>query len=770
MPVIIKSNNFSTVFGYSGNTYTSNVGDISLLSLVVSSRIRITTIDNPFTVDPILGILSSPAKSWLDEGFRVGDAVIIIRYDSTGTVMGSLISLIDSVNDTQLNLSLWLYPIFYDISANEIMEVRSIIPAGAGFSFKQREDLTINFNHCLNNEIGNPASLIDSELSRLVFPNLSTLSVGSTRNASFVGNQSGQFLISASITYDGLDTDAFDQYTITLAFVNSGLYDFDSFTAGNCLKAFVNGLWSSNVGETSNRASFTFDEQANTGFFEEANNNSVPTGGFVVSPISEINYNATNNVTFTANLNGFTGNLGIGGAYISTDDSYFKNRIDNQKNITYLQETFPLTTGATYVSHNGVGTSSSANWSILINNIITSGGNIEVDLDFIPNSDFVDFIEGRDEDDRLFYLWIKIGNTNHLVYSNQLTKELPVGGPLIMNSDYGFLDHGQNINNIIGNKVGFSADTEDDVAYYGTFNLDLNKTTYNGINLRIEAFNVVTSDKFTLQQTNFSFGGVTFQTSTGKYLLNETSSINSVLQTTSEKRDAKITLTGNTTATQYEVAVYYPFLLNWQYWINLLGVNSDFAPNENQNWEQYDNPTNWIIRLTVELDDGGLAFVHSNQIVDNPYDNEPIVASSIELSKQSDGTVVSIIPTGDLLFIESTHILTGLTWDVPKIWGMITVEPTESSPRFYSSSIVPFDNSALNPLTPISGLLCQITNPTPNTIKLKCKFNPNKIDLSKGVKITAKIKQGLDNIVVLGKATTNDDDKDTTSDELKILA
>lgn len=94
---------------------------------------------------------------------------------------------------------------------------------------------------------------------------------------------------------------------------------------------------------------------------------------------------------------------------------------------------------------------------------------------------------------------------------------------------------------------------------------------------------------------------------------------------------------------------------------------------------------------------------------------------------------------------------------------MLTIEPKESAPRSICSSIVPYDNTP-NPLTPISGLLCSLTFPIPNVAILKCKFNPNLIDLSNGVKITAKIKQGCDGIVELLKSTTDDTDKDTTED------
>ena len=772
MPVIVKSNNYTNTFGYSGSTYVSNAGDTTTLSLVVSEKIRITTVNNPFTLDPLLNILTSPSQSWLDEGFRVGDLVYIAKYDSSGTFITSIFSQISSVSDTEINLTVFVSSVFYDISANEIMEVIAITNSSGTPIPRKREDLQIEFNHSLNDQSGSSASLIDGELSRVVFPNLSTLAIGSTLNGTFVGNKSGQFLQSANITNNGIDADNFFEYTITFVFVNSGLYNQSSFDLGDCLKIFVNGLWSSKAGETFKRTPFNLDEKANTGWFNEANNSSIPTGGSVVSPISELKYNiAPNTVSFEIDLGGTSiSDLAIGGAYISIDDNYYKNKPESQNNLTYLLPTTTISASSTYQSNLGVGSFSGARWEFTVNSITTVGSNATVDLTWQGNTDFQNFIDGRADGDKLFYFWVKIGNTNHLIYNSQLVKDLPVGGPLIMNSDFGFLDHSQNDTSIAGNNTGFSADTEDDIAYYGTFNLELNKQTYNAINLRVEAYNTVTEDKFTLQQTNFSFAGVTYQASSGKYLLNEKAGINTGLPNTSEKLESTIILTGSDTATHYEVGVYYPFLLNWKYWIELIGANSDFAPNENQNWEQYDNLGNWTLRMTIELNDNNLAFVHSNTFINNPYDNNPDITSSIQLKRQIDNSVVTIIPSGDLLYIESTHILNTGNWDILKIWGMITIEPKESNPRSICSTIIPYDNNTTNPLTPISGLLCQMNYPSPNTITLKCKFDPSKIDTSKGVKITAKIKQGLNNIVILNKVTTSDVVKETTSTDNKIMA
>jgi len=770
MPVIIENSLFTNAFGYTGSTYVSNAGDVTTLELTVAEQIRISTLNNPFSFDPLLYILTSPTVSWLDEGIRAGDLVYIARYGANGSVSHDHTATVTSVTDTELNVDTWVNNLFYDIGAGELMVVTPVVSVGG--AVRRREDLLLEFNHSLNNQGGSSASLIDGELTNTFFSNLSALSVGGTQTGSIVGNESGQFLQSVEIEYLGTNADTFNQYTITFIFANSGIYNQDWFALGDCLKLFIKGLWSSKVGEVFDRVQFAFDNQANTGWFNESNNISIATGGSVVSPISELEFNvAPNTVSFEVDLAGTNiSDLAIGGAYVSTDDAYYKNQVYNQNNITYLLPTTTVSATNTYTSNNGVGSYSGANWQITVNSITPSGGNAIVNLDWQCNASLQSFFDGRLEDDRLFYLWVKVGNTNHLVYSNQLNKELPVGGPLTMTNDYGFLDHSQNVTTINASHVGFEGDTEDDIAYYGTFNLEINKQTYNSINLRVEAYNTVTEDTFNLQQTNFGFGGVTYQSSTGKYLLSETSTINTGLPTTSNKRNAIVNLTGNDTVTTYEVGVYYPFLLNWKYWLPLAGVNTDFAPNENQNWEQYDNLGNWTIRMVVELDDGGLAFTHTNTLIDNPYNNNADVTTTIELQRQLDNSVVSIIPEGEQLFIESTHVLTTGNWDVQKIWGMITVEPKEGAQRFISSTIVDFDNDSTNPLTPISGLLCQISYISATTIKLKCKFDPSKIDTTNGVKITAKIKQTCFDIVEVPKNTTANEDKETTDDETKILA
>lgn len=764
MPILIENNNYTNAYGYSGATYVSNAGDTSILTLTVSELIRVTTQGNPFSFDPILNILSSPTVSWIAEGIRVGDIVRIRKYTSAGVLSATHHANVTSVTAQNLNLDTWSAGLFYDISANEIMEVVPVVSVGG--VPRRRSDLLLEFNHALNNQSGSSASLIDGEKSQIFFGEVNVLIVGGAQGGFLIGNQSGQFLDNAEIEYLGTNADGFHQYEISIEFANSGVFNQEWFSASDCLKIFLRGLWSSKSGEVFNRTEFILDESANTGWFNEANNISIPNGGIVIDAINELKYNVANQVVFEVDLAGTDVNdLAIGAVYASIDDSYYKNKPTNQANLSYLLPTTPIVEGNTYQSFANNG----AFFEVSVFDISVVGTVATVILDITFNTELKAFLDAN-EDNRLFYFWAKIGNTNHLIYSNQVNKELPVGGVLTMNSDFGYLDHSQNVTSVSGDLTGFEADIEDDLAYYGTFNLEKFKQTYQNINVKIEAYNTVTYDRFTLQQSNFSFASAIYQGSTGKYLLNQTQNINNELLNTSLKKDAKVQLTGVEDSTNYEVSIYYPFIVNWKYWQSLSGVNSDFAPNYNNNWYPYANTGAWEVRAIVTLLDDGLNFEHSNTLVINDYDANPDVDTVITLKKLSDLSTVNYVPKNEMLRIEATHTLNTGVWDLQKIWGQITIEPFENSPRWMLSSIIDYDNNINNPLIPISGLLLDFDLISANIIKFSCNFDTSKLSTVKNVKITAKIKQGEDDIVIVSKETNNNEDKETTDNELKILS
>jgi hypothetical protein len=169
------------------------------------------------------------------------------------------------------------------------------------------------------------------------------------------------------------------------------------------------------------------------------------------------------------------------------------------------------------------------------------------------------------------------------------------------------------------------------------------------------------------------------------------------------------------------------------------------------------------LRTKLTLIKDGLAFTHTNIVVDQPYDNNDDIVSKLEMIRDVNSQVVSIVPDGELMRIKSIHKkLTG-AWSQDDVWGMITVEPFENERRWICSTVVPFDNDTNNPLYPLTGLFCSLTFTAPDTAVMECYFDSTKIDLSNGVKVTGKIKENR-KVIGEGDKTTAPNDTAKTDD------
>ena len=732
MPIYINSATFTDVFGNDLSFYKSNTVDQFQVKFNVTSLIRMTSVGNPLTLDPSLNQVLSPSISWIEEGFRVGDRVLVRIHTSGGPTIAVFFTQIVYVDDVMCDFT--AMGTWYNLSAGQFVTMIAFEPAPITLP-KARASLDVLFNHSKNSTPGSEFSLIDAEVTRAIFQGVESMIVGQTIVGDLVGNQSGQFLVSAEIKRNASQPSPFFffDHDITLTFMNSGMYNQDWFFTSDALKVYMKMLWAAVAGEPFARSESIYTYDGNTGWFNEPHNSSIADSTIVTSA-TEIDYCIP--TTFDIAVDGPLTDIALGSAYRSIDSSYYKNRTFPQQEITMVIATDIINNffaGITsYLNEFGAG------YEILLDNLTQIGSVTTATITITPNAQFQTFMNDRDDGDRLFYLWMKCGNINHLVFADQLTCAPPVGGPLIMIQDFGYLDHSQNIESIVGDQTGFIADTEDDVAYLGTFLLDKNQII-ESFNVKVEAFNTVTEDDFTLQSATFNFNSVQIS-GDGRYLLNETQNITTELPTTSVKREAFLVLEPSLdTPTQYGVKIYVPWIMNWRYWLPLTSANVDFYPTQNRNWEQYDNLGNWIVRTELSLIKDGLAFVHDNQIEIKPYDNEADIDSTIDLIQDSSNTVVSVVPVGDLMRIKSTHVNLVGAWGV-NTWGMITIESSEQSPRWICSTVVNFDNNTNNPLTPLSGLLIVIDYTSPTTAVLECYFDSNLIDLSNGVSITAKIK------------------------------
>lgn len=729
MSILIDSATFD--FGYGGSSfYQANAGDLVSARLIVRSLCRVTSVSNPLTLDPTTNQIQSPSVSWLDEGFRVGDYVRCERLTSGGSPIQAFWSQVQYVDDIMCDFT--SMPTFYDITSGEIMTFT--VMNYPSLTATERDDVDIMLNHVKNSTAGTINSLIDGEVTRLRINGIAALPVGGTINGVVLGNQSGQFLVDGSLTKLP-STDQFSKYQIDLTFVNSGLYDDGSwYFSSECLKAYINTQWARVYGEPFSRYEALYNTSADTGRYDEPYNTGV-IDSTLVQGTTDVDYGST--TTHTIIVDGPTSDLMIGSCYFPTDDTYYKNKLYSQNAITMMMPSTPIFVGAilpSYLNQFGGG------YEIEITAITSVGSQTTIEFTFTPNTDFESFIDGRDPLDRRFLIWLKCGNINHLVYDDMLILKPAPADPLVMVTSAAFLDHSENVSEYLGSLSYLPFNTEDDYAYFGTF-LMTKGNVYDRFSVYMEAQNNATGASFSLRVIQFNFNGVQVS-GDGRYLLDEALSVNSELPITSEKINALLKLYPSLdTPTEYGVSIYAPFILNWRYWLSQSNVSTDFYPNQNKNWQQYDVGPDWEVQLRLELVDdlGGHNHVEAIDILD--YDSDPNILQTIELYLDATNQNVPFVVDGALHRVVATHtILDGRIWDPSRIWGMITIEPFENQPRWICSSVVDYDFNVNNPLYPLSGTLIQITYPTPETARLECYFNPDLINLSNGVKFTSKIK------------------------------
>lgn len=757
MPVNIINKTYTDVLGNVTPYYVSNAGDKVTLNVEIESAIRATTLTGPFFLDGVINAITSTNTDFIAEGFRIGDVVTVTIRDLGGNSLNSYTTGVNFVDIDTIEIGTVLG--WYDPGLGQWLEI---------ISHRRRGDMEIYFNHVLNSQQGSAASLIDGQATRATFTGLAALTVGGVIPGVLVGFQSGQFL--DTIQIERLPDPVaqgpyFTRYLLSVTFTNSGLYSAAWFNSLDCLKVYLKLLWSAVGAEIANRYEYIYNDEANTGFLNEPHNVD-PVNSTLIQGISEIDYQAP--TTADIIVSGSFTFLGIGAAYISLTDAYYKNRPYSQDVLTMLTASRDVSTPLSTSVANETG----AAYDILINSVNTVGLLTTINVTITPNPAFYTFMDGREDGDRFFYVWLKAGNSNLIVHADQLQVSPPVGGPLIMVNSYAFTDHSENITNISTDSDIYEANIEDDLGYIGRFLLNKSELV-ELFKVEIIAQDQATNDEFTLQQLIYNFATIPISAD-GRYLLNESQAVITTLPNTSEKLNSLLVLEPSLdTLTEYGVRIYYPFLLRWEYWLSQNNANVDFWPNQNKNWTPYDNLAAWAVRLRLTLQKNGLAYIHYRDVVIKDYDSEPVIDQDIQLFIDSTNVNVNVITTNYLMRVVATHTITdGGTWDPLGLWGQITVEPKEAAQRYILSTVIPYDNNTTNPLTPLTGLLMPITFPAPNIARMECFFDPSNINTANGCKFTTKIKQLCIEPPegVLKTTATDDTPKTTTTNDNKTIA
>lgn len=717
MPTRLISNSYSDIFGNTLSYYKSNVGDKITLTNTIETNISITEDStNNIKLDWIDNqIIIQGSLSWINEGFKIGDTISLIAYNPSGTIYSTRNFTIDYVDNYVLGV-VGTLGTYYDDSGAILRVINTS---------RYYEDLELYFNHILNDAQPTFSSLIDGELSKIMFNGIDALAVSGTLNGTLVGNKSGQYLISSVITRIA-DVGDYRRYEIETTFINSGIYDSTSFDNGNCLKLAINFRMYAESGNITNIQEFKYSELANTGYFDQAYNVDTP-NATLTQGIDVIAYNQE--TTFDIIVDTAETEFSLGCSYIPTDEDYYKNKVTSQIELGYLLNQQILAVG-TIASENGT-------YEIEVNSITTVGTTHTINLTFRPLTNFDTFILSKSDSDRLFRIWIKAGNINLTVFNNQITKvfdaELPLNTSL-----FTYIRHDDN--NITSTlKTINKVNKEDDIALYSTFTLTPNKV-YNGLNVSIVAYNSVTFKEFDLESMYFDFSTAQINNS-GQYLLNISQNVSNNLPNTSNKKTAKLL---NTTGT---ASIYYPFIVRWEDWLSQTNADVSFYPNQNKDWYTYISG-DWTVKAKLSLETSETNYTEYKNLPIYDYDSEANITSTIELYDSSNNLVTGVI-SGQIMKIKAIHTFTNYPTDC---WGQITIEPFENSPRWLISTVIDTDNNVNCPLIPITGTNASLTINGHYAI-IECYLDTNKLNIQ-NVSIASKIYSGA----VLDYAQFSNDD------------
>lgn len=723
MPIAVSNKDFEDMFANSLNFYQANAGDKHIFTCQILEQISVY--DSPInylSYTPGTNQITWSGGNFLTEGFEVGDEIDVVVYNSNGTVHAT------TTVDVLVVEASYIIIDAHVTWKDSTRYVALIVKYKTG---NKRNGLELNLNFIQQTATLTPNSLIDGSVNRIFF-DLTGTTTNQVVNGTQVNIKSGQYTVTASIKDKTTYPNDIRKYELTVEFIQGGAMLESSFDFGNCLKAYFGTVWARTYGNPNNNYSYVICDNADTGWYDEAYNTGV-VDATLVQGISTLEYNTTQ--TGTISIDSASTDFGFGAGYIPTDDSYYKNKTVDQSELSMFVET---TTGTAPILLTSPTNPTGAGYTLEFSNPVTVGTVTTWDWEFTPNNDFETFMEARNDGDRLFYVWAKYGTVNLLLFADQLTAQAKQGDPLNM-VIHRFVDHSQNIVLPDVTKLGFEGNVEDDIAFLGGFVVPINvDITYT--KAEIWAVNSVSGDEFLLNSVLFDFTSV--PKVGGYYPINQSQTVITTLPTTSKKRIAKLArYTNIDTLTEYGFSINFPFFYNWEYWIAQTNADADFYPNQQtKNWVPYGTLTNWDLELRITANIDGLDSQYSETIVIKDYDSDANINQTMQLEVVSTSQTVGVIVEGELHKVSALHTLISGNWDTATVWGMITIEPTESAPRWICSTVIPFDNDLANPLTPISGSVATLTFPNPNEALIECYFDPNKINLSNGVKFTSKIK------------------------------
>jgi hypothetical protein len=732
MPIKLVSKSYTDIYGNSSSNYKANAGDKITSKLTISSDIYVRSgSQNSMSFDRLDGILKQTQGDFLELGFRKGMTLKWKVINNSNTVIGDAFGTITDVYPLYMVLSGTL-PNVNNSSSNDSIWVL--------YSDSTHDEINLSLNFTdIDNPTSTPDSLIDGEVSKFSYQGLTALSVNSTANLTQLGKKSGQFAITNTTIKRLADsTDVYvtgrsvRNYEVSFTTIFSGMLFEDMFVGNKCLKQFSQLDFRVVSSETITPTTISIDDECDTGWFNESYNTEIPKVLSASSNATKLYYNSITYITATIQVKGTTTTqLEIGAVYETLDDTYNLNKAESQSDKLFLLKTGLIGTANIGTTYTSLGTTP---YTINLVNFsyVDSGGNrtFTLLLSFVPST-FGTFIEARGDSDRQFYLWLKAENYNYLIFGDSLEYKYEVGEedthavPYIFNHSYN-LDYSDLTTPIECNDINI----EDDLGFVADFAL----YTYDENSLiksSIIVNNSTTGFEFTLDSIEFDISQQDLN-----YWITQTLPLNNNLPQSSTKKTAylmqRIPVDGDFSS----VRLYYPFLINWAYWQKLVTTHPYFTSQNisNNDWFNF-QVAPWSLKIKTEIVRNGKTDWFYKDISIKDY-NDSTIISTISLFEYPSMTALNGLKEDKQILIRATHVAPS-AW-ASDIYGQITIEPKESSPRWLMSTEIDTNTDNINPLYGITDNKLTSSGLGTNTIVFECLLDMTKVT-STNLCITSKI-------------------------------
>lgn len=241
---------------------------------------------------------------------------------------------------------------------------------------------------------------------------------------------------------------------------------------------------------------------------------------------------------------------------------------------------------------------------------------------------------------------------------------IDVSDPTMIVIDNAFLRHPEQ-NPELDSLNTLTTFPEDEVVSYSQFYIDKNGRETDTISLssllvRIKAKNSVTSDEFTLDSFPISLSSLSVVS--GNQFIDFSLDRVFRIPATEIRKQIKIKRRSDLDGSgKVYYDVLFPFLMRWEYWVKLTGVNDEFFDiaqpqnGTNQNWIEYDLKANWDIYLDLSIiankNGTPLSYSQESIILMSDYDSNPDWINNTVKSYLPDGSSELYDPVSDRRFL-----------------------------------------------------------------------------------------------------------------------